>query len=318
MGISFVAGQMLNSNLTRDSNLAFNTNTLYINYTGNTVGIGTATPGATLEVVGNVLVGNVTISNIGTVTATGNIVSGNLVLSSNVVSTTNGSVVTFVGSSGIAIPYGNTAQRPSPVLTGTLRLNTGLDQLEVWDGTQWLSGSGTANATITDQQFTGDGGTTDFNLSESASQSSVLVSLNGVGQLPGIAYTVIGNTLSFTQAPAVSDIIDVRFLAGALSHEMIYNTSGNATVVAYNTPELAMSINSANVVTITSNLVVNITGATSLQLPGYTVAQASNIATPAAGQLIYVSNGNAGNPCLAVYSSGSWKRINLGATIASS
>ena len=43
MGISFVAGQMLSSNLTRTSNLAFNTNTLYINYAGNAVGVGTAT-----------------------------------------------------------------------------------------------------------------------------------------------------------------------------------------------------------------------------------------------------------------------------------
>ena len=123
MGISFVAGQMLNSNLTRDSNLAFNTNTLYINYSGNTVGIGTITPRAALEVAGN-------------------IINGNLVISSNVIGTIDGSVVGFSGNSGIAIPYGNSSQRPSPAAVGTLRLNTGSDQLEVWDGTTWLAGSG--------------------------------------------------------------------------------------------------------------------------------------------------------------------------------
>jgi hypothetical protein len=323
MGISFVAGQMLNSNLTRDSNLAFNTNTLYINYSGNSVGIGTATPGAKLEVAGNILVGNVTISNIGTVSATGNItggnlVSGNLVISSNVIGTTDGSVVAFSGTNGIAIPYGNTAQRPSPAVTGTLRLNTGLDQLEIWDGTTWLAGSGggSGNTTITDQQFNGDGANTVFALTQTASQSSILVSINGVGQLPGTAYTVSGNSLTFTQAPAVSDAIDVRFLSAALSHDMIYNTYGNAVVRAYDTPQIAMSINTANALVIGSNTVVDITGAASLKLPVYTVAQTANIATPVAGQVIYVSNGNSGSASLAVYDGTSWKRVALGATIS--
>ena len=300
MGISFVAGQMLNSNLTRDSNLAFNTNTLYINYSGNTVGIGTITPRAALEVAGN-------------------IINGNLVISSNMIGTIDGSVVGFSGNSGIAIPYGNSSQRPSPAAVGTLRLNTGSDQLEVWDGTTWLAGSGgTGNTTITDQQFAGDGTTTDFVLSETASQSSILVSLNGIGQLPGSAYTVAGNTLSFVQAPAVSDAIDVRFLSAALSHELIYNTYGNAIVRTDDTPQITMSINTANVLSVNSNAVVNLSGATSLQLPVYTVAQTANIAAPTVGQVIYVSNGNSGNACLAVYNGNNWKRVTWGNTISAS
>ena len=35
MAISFVAGSMLNSNLVRDTDLGFNGNLLYIDYTGN-------------------------------------------------------------------------------------------------------------------------------------------------------------------------------------------------------------------------------------------------------------------------------------------
>jgi hypothetical protein len=39
-----------------------------------------------------------------------------------------------------------------------------------------------------------------------------LVMLNGIVQLPTASYSVSGNTLTFTQAPATSDIIDIRFL----------------------------------------------------------------------------------------------------------
>jgi hypothetical protein len=105
-------------------------------------------------------------------------------------------------------------------------------------------------------------------------------------------------------------------LAAALSHDIIYDTYGNAFVRAYDTPEIVMSINSANALAVAANLVVDISGATSLQLPEYTVAQAANIAAPAAGQTIYVTNGDAGNPCLAVYSSGAWKRVAFGANIS--
>ena len=67
MAISFVAGSMLNSNLVRDTDLAFNGNLLYIDYTGNTVGVGTSSPATAFEVVGNITVGNIIIPNVGNV-----------------------------------------------------------------------------------------------------------------------------------------------------------------------------------------------------------------------------------------------------------
>jgi hypothetical protein len=54
------------------------------------------------------------------------------------------------------------------------------------------------------------------------------------------------------------------------------------------------------------------------KLPVYTTSAAGSISGPAAGQLIYCSDGDTGNPCLAVYNGSVWKRIALGATIASS
>ena len=269
---------------------------------------GTYTTG-TASTIGNVVAGNVNTA--------GNVTVGNLVLSDNTISTTNSTVASFLGSLGLGIPHGNTAQRPSTPPTGTSRLNTDLDQMEMWDGTQWLViGPTVINNTVTDQQFAGDGVTTSFVLSEPASPASLLVSLNGVGQLPGVAYTVTGTSLDFTQAPANGDIIDVRFLAAALSHDLIYDSYGNAVVRAYDTPEIVMSINSANALAVGTNLVIDISGSTSLQLPVYTVAQTANIAVPTAGQTIYVTDGDGGNPCLAVYSAGAWKRIAFGANIS--
>jgi hypothetical protein len=70
-------------------------------------------------------------------------------------------------------------------------------------------------------------------------------------------------------------------------------------------------------VSVVGNVVTNnISADQSLTLPSYTVAQSANISAPSAGQVIYVSNGDAGNPCLAVYSSGAWKRVSLGANIS--
>lgn len=55
---------------------------------------------------------------------------------------------------------------------------------------------------------------------------------------------------------------------------------------------------------------------TAVQLATHTVASAGSISSPVAGQVIYVSNGDTGSPCLAVYDGSSWKRIALGATIS--
>jgi hypothetical protein len=268
------------------------------------------------------------VLSIASITATGNVTLGNLSISNTTISSTlaNGNItltatgsqlVQISGNVGVVIPYGNTTQRPNPALTGTLRLNTQLDQIEIWDGSQWITGSGNSGTpTIIDQQANGDGSTTNFTLTEIASQSSVLVSLNGVGQLPGVAYTVTGNTLVFNQAPVSGDVIDIRFLSAALSHSLIYNTSGNASVDVQDSSNIVFTTNSVAVAKITQAGVLDISTGTALKLPTYTVATAANIASPAAGEIIYVSNGDTGNPCLAVYSGGAWKRISFGANIS--
>ena len=247
--ISYVAGSMLNSNLQRDSDLGFSGNLLYIDYTGNTVGINTSTPGAAFEVVGNVKVGNIIIPNVGNVSlANVNINNlagpyansdaatklyvdqnisnisaiGNLTVSNTTVSTglANGNIaltatgtglVTINGSLGFIIPVGNTAQRPSPAVQGTMRFNSDTLRVEVYDGTEWdvIVGG------VTNEVFNGDGSTVTFALNRTTTTAGTLIMLNGVVQVPTTAYAITpspGNTLVFTQAPAVGDVIDVRYL----------------------------------------------------------------------------------------------------------
>ena len=55
-----------------------------------------------------------------------------------------------------------------------------------------------------------------------------------------------------------------------------------------------------------------------LRLQAQTVLQVSALASPAAGDLVYVTDGASGSPCLAVYDGTSWKRVALGLAIASS
>ena len=296
-----------------------------ITATGNIQGGNIISEGAVIgnvEISGNLTVANltvqeyfvgniVTISN--TVSVVGNVTAGNL-LSNTLISNTNLDVVTsnngnlvftvdgngiasFVSTTSLTIPVGNTAQRPGTPETGAIRFNTGLTQVEVWDGTQWEV-VGSDFVSITNQTINGNGSAVTFTLDESTTAAAIIVATNGVVQQPGVAYTVTGNLITFAEAPQISDTIDVRFTAAVTYVNAITNTSGNAEI------------------TVSDPGVANIATCDSLQLPGYTVASAANIATPAAGQVIYVSNGDSGNPCLAVYSGGAWKRVALGANIS--
>ena len=258
--------------------------------------------------VGNIVTSSNTVSVVGNVTA-GNLLSNTLISDTNldVVTSNDGNLVftvdgngiaSFVSTTSLTIPVGNTAQRPATPETGAIRFNTGLTQVEVWDGAQWEV-VGSDFVSITNQTINGDGFTNTFTLDESTTAAAIIVATNGVVQQPGVAYTVTGNLITFAEAPQISDAIDVRFTAAVTYVNAITNTSGNAEI------------------TVSDPGVANIATCDSLQLPSYTVASSANIATPAAGQIIYVSNGDSGNPCLAVYSGGAWKRVALGANISS-
>jgi hypothetical protein len=310
MAISFVAGSMLNSDLQRDTNLAFNGDLIYLDVAGNLVGINTSTPASALEVVGNITVGNIIIANLGNVSlgnvninnlaeptansdaatkfyvdsVSGNISGvGNLTISNTVVSTSlaNGNItllptgtetVVIGGNYGVVVPVGNTAQQSISPAQGTLRFNSETVQLEVYNGSQWVAATN-EQSIITNQTIVPDGSTATYVLDQSSTSDAVLVTLNGIGQTPTVDYSVSGNAITFTTTPLTTDIVQIRFIAATTA----------------------------------------ISGVT---LPTYTVAQAQALPSVSTGQMIYVSNGDTGNPCLAVYSGGAFKRISFGANIS--
>jgi hypothetical protein len=320
MAIYKISGQMLQSVLVRDAinlsvaNTANTTSVLFVDVANSRVGINSNVANVALDVVGNIAGGNISLSSNVTAAA---INTGNIASTGNINITTTGSnVAIFSGSTGVVIPAGNTAQRPSPAAVGTIRVNTALNQIEAYDGTAWVGGGSSGNVSIADQQFNGDGSTLAFSLDEPATADSVLVIINGVSQLPAVAYSVTANVITFAEAPLSSDRVDIRFLASASASFAIRNTSGNASVAVLDTPRILFNVASSNVAEIDSDGVFNISTGHSLQLPSYSVAQAANLANVAVGQLIYVSNGDTGNPCLAVYSGGAFKRVSFGANIS--
>ena len=124
------------------------------------------------------------------------------------------------------------------------------------------------------QQFTGDGSTTDFTLSQDPkSENNTHVYINGVYQQK-TDYTVTGTTLTFDTAPTNGDIIEVNMFTVAtlgntdtvtegVSNQYFTNArargaisvSGNA--ISYNSSTGVLTANFEEGPTFTSNVIVN-------------------------------------------------------------
>jgi len=136
------------------------------------------------------------------------------------------------GTSSVILPIGTTAQRPATGVTGMLRYNTTRNKYEYFDGSVW-QGMGTEFTVIASEVFNGDGSTTTFTLSSAQTTASCIVSINGIVQQPTTAYSVTGTTLTFTQAPAVGDVIEVREITTTTS--IVAVSDGVSTLQANNT-----------------------------------------------------------------------------------
>ena len=141
---------------------------------------------------------------------------------------TTGATLKIDSTDAMMIPSGTTAQRPTGV-TSMLRFNTTLDALEFYDSAAWTT-AGSDFTVIATQTFSGDNSTVAFTLSESQTTASCIVSINGVVQLPTTAYAVSGTTMTFTEAPASGDVIEVRKLTTTTTITSLANAQSTAIV----------------------------------------------------------------------------------------
>jgi hypothetical protein len=338
MSIHRISGNILQDNLQRGANLTVQGNLVYIDVVNTRLGVNTSATTQELTVGGNAAITGLTANAVVYANATKTLSSSsnlnfdgaNLLLTGNLTATTatigniniatsnitsnanltiasssdgnitlnaagNGLVV-IAGTDAFVIPVGNTAQRPTPPIQGSLRYNTIIEEVEVYDGGAWVPVGSQFNP-ITNQIITPDGSNLSYTLTQTATDATVIVSTNGVLQSPSVAYSISGNVITFAEIPQSTDIIDVRFITTLTTINSITNSAG-----------VGLTVNESGV--------VNIATGHSLQLPTYTITSANALANKSPGQLIYVSNGDSGNPCLAVYSGGAWKRVSLGATIS--
>jgi hypothetical protein len=130
----------------------------------------------------------------------------------------SGITAQFNGTGAIIVPVGTTLQRPSTAgnvdVPGMLRLNSSTNNLEYYSaasGGTW-SVAGSSFTIIATDAFNGDGSTVAFTLGAASTSAGTIVSINGIVQIPTTAYSISGTTLTFTEAPATGDVIDVRRL----------------------------------------------------------------------------------------------------------
>lgn len=236
--------------------------------------------------LGNIVIGNTTITTDGTI--------ANITIEPT--ASADGMVL-IDATTGILLPSGNIAQRPGNAVAGTIRYNSSTDNVEYYDGNVWAP-VGTSYASITTQVLYGDNSTDVFVLDQTATNNSVIVVNNGVVQQPGIAYDITGNVITFAEPPALADTVTVRFVSVVTTFNEITNDSGTYSI------------------SVDESGVGNLAATQSVQLPTYTSNQAANLANTSPGQMIFVTDGDSGSPCLAIFSEGNWRRVALGANIA--
>ena len=137
----------------------------------------------------------------------------------------------------ILLPSGTNAQRPSSAggtdTTGMFRYNTTISGPEYYNGTAWQALTSLFTV-ITDEQYAGDASTVNFTMAGTTTTAATIVSINGVLQIPTLAYSVSGTTLTFTEAPASGDVIDVRRLTTTATVTQISSTNGYMQFVVDN------------------------------------------------------------------------------------
>ena len=167
---------------------------------------------------------------------------------------TTGAVLALNAVTSFLVPVGNIGQRPATGVTGMLRFNSQENYMEVFDNTEWSAVAAPPITVITDDQFNGDGATVAFTLSVASTTAGTIVAINGVQQLPTTAYAISGTTLTFTEAPAVGDVIDSRVLTTTSSITALQNGNSSVEIPSSN-GNIVLASNGGTIITVSPGLV---------------------------------------------------------------
>lgn len=111
---------------------------------------------------------------------------------------------------GVVLPTGTTAQRPSVAANGTFRYNTDTSRFELYQNGLWINPTSRGKVTVTKDTFTGDGATLNFTMSQIPDDANgIQVFVGNVHQNPGVSYTISTSTLQFAAAPNLGQTIEV-------------------------------------------------------------------------------------------------------------
>ena len=144
-----------------------------------------------------------------------------------------GAKLVINSTDSIMLPVGTNAERPGSSggadTAGMFRYTSTGNTIEWYNGTEWKSATSDFTV-IADEQFTGDGIEDTFTLSSDQTTNSCIISINGVIQIPTLAYSVSVRTLTFTEAPGDGDVIDVRKITTTATVLGLEDASGYNTV----------------------------------------------------------------------------------------
>jgi trimeric autotransporter adhesin len=237
--------------------------------------------------------GNTIVSN---VVASGNYY-GNIVADTITPYQTN--VVTFTNTTAVKLPGGSSSARPNGI-AGYFRYNSDIATIEYYNGSSWIP----FNNAIVDQQITPDGVNQSFTLSQPSTAAGLMVSINGTMQLPGVAYTVSGETLTFAEIPKTTDIVDVRFIASAGTTTLDYEIVDVANIVVGTSNVIVDSFNSS--IYRSAKYIISSSNGTDASMAEVMLIQNAGTATVST-----IGNVNTGTNSLTFYANTSGGTVNL-------
>ena len=146
------------------------------------------------------------------------------------------------------VPVGTTAQRPGSPAAGYFRYNSTTSQFEGYT-TEWGAIAGSGGSAMETDTFTGDGSTTAFTLSSTAtSEDNLIVFIEGVYQNKA-DYVASGTTITFDVAPVNGRNIVVHHVKDSISgNNMILNQfSGDGSTTAFTLTQSLTSENNSQI-----------------------------------------------------------------------